>query len=667
VVDIISRDLQAADPSGRIMPPARRRSAMTGRRDQSGSLARRSHFGSNLRLASGAAGMDSHAHATERTLLADRFDELWRASEAAPDAFAFLEAQTAVAPLECVDVLLVDQAHRWRTGHPLPAEKYLQEFPEIASDPELKLDVVCGELFPARRAGGHRSDVERFIARFPELREALIRQAEVNDWWGQAAGETAAGEDQGPGAGGDSSGVEARVDADVGTSPPGPSVPELAPGLVLGDYQLRDQIGRGGMGAVYRAVHLRLGREVALKVIVPPSLSSDQVASRFYREMKAVGKLDHPHLVRATDARQVGDRHLLVMELLDGIDLGRLVARVGRLSVAEACEMTRQAAVGLEHAHQHGIVHRDVKPSNLMLTRGGTIKVLDLGLARLQEEVADGFTPSHLAMGTPDYMAPEQAADPRAVTARSDLYSLGCTLYHLLAGRPPFHDSGSPFRKMLGHQQAPIPPLRPRRPELPEGLVGALDRLLAKAPAARPASAQEAAEGLRPWCLGADLPGLLDRALRAGSPAAGRRTPAGDTTIDHGAGVAGPADLLSTVTPPSGNEDPTAGPASPPARRRVRPGRRSVPALAIAAALLLGLPIAWRFVRPDPPALPSPPSPTVPSREGPLTITSLALRHYRVQEDKGFVDLGPIGPGGASVRVGDDVRVEVVLSEPAYA
>ncbi len=641
---------------------------MTRLLDPIGLQAFRSHVGSRFRLAPGPPAMDSRTRATERTLLADRFDALWRSSEAAPDAVAFLEAQTAVAPRECVEVLLVDQAHRWRTGHPIPAERYLREFPAIASDPELKLEVVCGEFYHAQRAGGTRPDLERFIARFPEIREALIRQAEVNDWWVQAAAvETANGADPGPGAGGDAGGGRPMGDLDVGASPArGPAALELAPGVILGDYQLREQIGRGGMGAVYRALHLRLGREVALKVIGPPWLASDQVASRFYREMKAVGKLDHPHLVRATDARQVGDRHLLIMELLDGIDLSRLMARLGPLSIADACEMTRQAAEGLEHAHQHGIVHRDVKPSNLMLTRRGTIKVLDLGLARLQEEVAEGITPSHLAMGTPDYMSPEQAADPRAVTPRSDLYSLGCTLYHLLAGQPPYHDSGTPFRKLLGHKQVPVPPLRHRRPELPDGLVGLLDRLLAKDPAARVAAAREVAEGLRPWCVGADLPGLLDRALRAGTPSAIRRALAGDTTLDHAEPGGRPHDLPSTDASPPGDTsswDPRTTAAAP-AGRRLRLSGRSGLALAIAAAVLLGLPVAWRFLRPDPPRL----APPIESpQQRPLTITALAVRHFRAQGADRFDDLGPIGQGGQSVRVGDDVRVEVVLSEPAYA
>jgi serine/threonine protein kinase len=535
--------------------------------------------------------------------LADRFDELWRTKETAPDAFAFLEAHAAVTARERVEVVLVDQAHRWRTGHPIPAERYLREFPEIAGDPELKLDVVFGECYHARRACGDRPDVGPFIARFPELREALIRQAEVNDWWASAAGNQWTGsENGGREARGDSSRGDAPSDPVAGATPPNqPPLEDLAPGLILGDYLLKDRIGRGGMGVVYRALHLRLGREVALKVIVSPWLFSPQVASRFQREMRAVGKLDHVHLVRATDARQVGQRLLLVMELLDGLDLGRLMARVGPLPVAEACEMTRQVAEGLQHAHDHGVVHRDVKPSNLMLTRGGTIKLLDLGLARLLEAMPDGITPSYMAMGTPDYMPPEQAVDSRAVSPRSDLYSLGCTLYHLLAGRPPFHGSGSPFGKMLGHRQAPIPPLRQRRPELAEGLGSVLDRMLAKDPAARPASAREVAESLQPWCQGADLPGLLDRGLRAGpvEPAPGAL--AGDPMIDHVEAVARPMDLPSTVVPPRWNERASTLPAPASAGGRAGPWRRAMPALAMAAVLVLfGLAVAWRFVRPDP-------------------------------------------------------------------
>jgi serine/threonine protein kinase len=567
--------------------------------------------------------VSEHAH------LADRFDGLWRTKETAPDVFAFLTAQSAITPRERVDVLLIDQAHRWRTGDPIPAEIYLEKFPEVAADPELKLDLVFGEFRRALPRCSNPPERERFIARFPDLREALLRQAEVKDWC----------EDMGNGAGDGSGRGDATVHPDVVASPPDqPSSQGLASGLNLEDYQLKNQIGRGGMGEVYRAVHRRLGREVALKVIAPPYLSSEQVRARFYREMRAVGKLDHPHLVRAFDARQVGQRHILVMELLDGLNLRVLIDRVGPLSVADACAMIRQAAEGLQHAHEQGVVHRDLKPSNLMLIRGGIIKVLDLGLARLQEGEADGLTPYHLAMGTPDYVAPEQTADPRAASPRSDLYSLGCTLYHLLAGRPP-------------HRQAPIAPSRQRRPELPEGLVGLLDLMLAKDPMKRPSSAAEVAESLGSWCVGADLLGLLDRALHSDPPGSSSRAAIVNTGGDGAADVAGPMALPSTAASPRGGEGFPTVPGSGPDSGRAGHRRRSMLLLAMAAVLLLGLPAAWRFVSP----------------RGPLKVTSLSVHHYRQQGHDRLDDLDLIGPGGEAVRVRDHVRVEVQLSDPAHA
>ena len=261
--------------------------------------------------------------------------------------------------------------------------------------------------------------MSELVALEQELRRGRGDRPEVDENWRArgGVGEHGGAEDVGALAR-DGSGPDpaaGRPDA-VTSHPEKPSLQGPCSGLILGDYQLKDLIGRGGMGDVYRALHLRLDREVAVKVILAPFLSSDEMMNRFYREMRAVGRLDHRHLVRATDARQLDQRHILVMELLDGINLKVLVDRVGPLSVANSCEIIRQAAEGLQHANQHGIVHRDIKPSNLMLIRGGTIKVLDLGLARLQEGEADGLTPSHLAMGTPDYVAPEQVADPRRVS-----------------------------------------------------------------------------------------------------------------------------------------------------------------------------------------------------------------------------------------------------------
>ena len=196
------------------------------------------------------------------------------------------------------------------------------------------------------------------------------------------------------------------------------------------------------MGVVYKAVHAELDRVVALKVLSAGLVDDEEVIARFKREIKAVGQLDHPHIVRALDARRIGETHFLVMEFIDGTDWEHLVRRWGPLRVADVCELGRQAALGLQHAHEHGLIHRDIKPSNLMLTRQGQAKILDLGLARMRGSPASqALTVSGQTMGTPDYIAPEQAADSHNVDIRADLYSLGCTLYKLLAGRAPFEDA----------------------------------------------------------------------------------------------------------------------------------------------------------------------------------------------------------------------------------
>jgi serine/threonine-protein kinase len=213
--------------------------------------------------------------------------------------------------------------------------------------------------------------------------------------------------------------------------------------LVLGQYVLLDRLGEGGMGQVFRARHLRLDRIDALKVIRPEHVASPHAHARFLREARAAARLSHPNIVRVYDAGESGGTLFLAMEYLPGIDLARLVQAAGPLPPGEACDYLRQAALGLQHAHERGLVHRDVKPANLLLAEEqGTIKILDMGLARLrpaeEEQSASGLTESGTLMGTLDYMAPEQAMDPHGVDIRADLYSLGCTLYFLLTGRPPF-------------------------------------------------------------------------------------------------------------------------------------------------------------------------------------------------------------------------------------
>src|SRR5262249_32836498 len=221
-------------------------------------------------------------------------------------------------------------------------------------------------------------------------------------------------------------------------SPPQPGVPADLSNHPT--YEVLQLLGQGGMGAVYKARHKVMDRVVALKVINATLLGSNSSVERFHREVKAAAKLHHPNIVTAHDAGQAGNTHFLVMEFVEGTDLGKYVAQKGPLPVAHACHFIRQAALGLQHAHEHGMVHRDIKPSNLMLTAKGVVKVMDFGLARLTQEGAGsaGLTGENVVMGTADYIAPEQAQDAHKADIRADIYSLGCALYHLLAGRPPF-------------------------------------------------------------------------------------------------------------------------------------------------------------------------------------------------------------------------------------
>jgi serine/threonine protein kinase len=281
----------------------------------------------------------------------------------------------------------------------------------------------------------------------------------------------------------------------------------------IGQYRLIEKLGQGGMGAVYKGFHTKLKRTIAIKLLPEYRQRSPQAVMRFHREMEAVGRVDHPNIVRAHDAGEADGQFFLVMEFVEGVTLSSLVRDVGPLAVADACDIVRQAAVGLQHAHEHGLVHRDVKPSNLMLTTTGVVKVLDLGLARLQVEAcSDGdATASGQIMGSPDYMAPEQGSNPRDADARADVYALGCTLYFFLAGRPPFGDQrhSTFLGKVMAHANEDVAPIDQIRPDLPGSLVAVLNRMLAKIPANRFPTAAEVAESLTPFCAGSDLVGLL--------------------------------------------------------------------------------------------------------------------------------------------------------------
>lgn len=301
----------------------------------------------------------------------------------------------------------------------------------------------------------------------------------------------------------------------------------------LSGYEIISPLGRGGMGAVYKARHLHLGKIMAVKFLPPRDQASPHALARFRKEMKAIGLLNQAHIVQAHDAGESEGVPYLAMEYLDGRDVGKLIPPHG-LPVVDACEIGRQTALGLEHAHAKGLVHRDLKPSNLMLTTAGLVKILDLGLARLREgpsiqETAgtvgrnsEQFTFAGSTMGTPDYQAPEQWLHAHDVDIRADLYSLGCTLYHLLAGQPPFADYGIDGKKKA-HLAAMPPLIRERRPDVPPALARLLERLLAKAPAARPTCPKDVVDALVPYTSGASLARLLqpeNSAISKNSPTA---------------------------------------------------------------------------------------------------------------------------------------------------
>jgi serine/threonine protein kinase len=234
--------------------------------------------------------------------------------------------------------------------------------------------------------------------------------------------------------------------------------------LVIGSYLCLNKVGEGGMGQVFKARKRPLDRVVALKVLRRECVENARTLQRFLREMRAVGQLQHSNIIRASDADEANGVHYIAMEFIEGLDLARMVKRQGPLPVEQALEYMRQAALGLQHAHDSGLVHRDIKPANLLVaaatnrtvgdlerTRWGVVKILDLGLARLADPREENLTALGTVMGTPDFMAPEQARNASTCDNRADIYSLGCTLYYVLAGRIPF-PRGSVAEKILQHQ-----------------------------------------------------------------------------------------------------------------------------------------------------------------------------------------------------------------------
>lgn len=318
-------------------------------------------------------------------------------------------------------------------------------------------------------------------------------------------------------------------------------------------YRLVDPLGRGAMGEVWRAEDTTLRREVAVKVLLEKPSVAD-ATDRFHREAQTAARLNHPNVVAVYDFDEEDGRLYLVMELVSGKSLRDELTARGRLGIAESCRIAGQAATGLAAAHEQGVVHRDIKPGNLLLSTDDVVKVADFGIARAAAEVASSLTTTGSVLGTTAYLAPERGTGSVAGPA-SDVYALGCVLYEMLCGRPPF--SGDPAAVVYQHVDVAPPPPTELRPELPDAVADFVQRMLAKDPAERPTAAQAA--GL-----------LTELSAEAGTGAVAQRT-AADTTAQL---------TVSTATLPSVQE------GRRPRRKATKPALVAMVAVFLAACVV---------------------------------------------------------------------------------
>jgi serine/threonine protein kinase len=292
-------------------------------------------------------------------------------------------------------------------------------------------------------------------------------------------------------------------------------------GFTIGKYKLLERVGVGGMGQVFLAEHMFMKRRVAVKVLPPAKAEHPAALGRFYREARAAGSLEHPNVVRTHDIDQDGDLHFIVMEYVDGPNLLEVVKKFGPLDIGRAVHYIHQIALGLDYAFRTGIIHRDIKPGNILIDRHGTAKLLDMGLARFYRDQTDPLTAKYddkIVLGTADYVAPEQVANSHAVDIRADVYSLGASLYFLLAGHPPF-PSGAVSQKLLWHRTKEPTPIRQIRPEVPDELAAVVTRMMSKDPNQRYQTPADVAAELSHWVT-ADVARPSDAEMPRLSPAA---------------------------------------------------------------------------------------------------------------------------------------------------
>jgi serine/threonine protein kinase len=589
---------------------------------------------------------DSLAESTPgRTALLEdavaRFEADWR-PDTPPALDRYLPAAGPLRQAVLLELVHIDLEFRLKAGLAAGAADYLERFPELGAEASAAVDLIVAEYRHRARQTPAPSPDE-YLRRFPQYRDLLAARLRPGPAPEPDDGATTPYQVPVPPptrrSATDGAALPAtlrplaetlrqlqaltpeQLDQLPALAPEAPDVPALlgelarrgwltayqaehlrqgrAKQLLFGPYLLLEPLGKGGMGQVFKARHRVMKRVVALKIIRKGHLPHGQAVQRFQQEIEAAAKLVHPNIVIAHDAGRAGDYHFLVMEYVEGVGLDALLKQQGRLPVAQACDIIRQAALGLQHAHERGLVHRDIKPGNL-IGANGVVKILDLGLARVRYDPADrgskALTQMGAVMGTPDYIAPEQIIDCSRVDGRADIYSLGCTLFQLLTGQAPFA-VGNLSQRLDQHLRTEPRPASELRPDLPAQLDAILRKMLAKQPDQRYASAAEVATALAPFC-------ATEAASRGNLPeqSATLASAPPDETIMEVPPKAIPVlpvppkaiPVLPEPLAPAATDSAPPGVAGPPPRRR----KLWLP-LGAAAGFLLLVPLLWFVLQGD--------------------------------------------------------------------
>lgn len=413
------------------------------------------------------------------TTSAETFASLWQSGQPPPDVFDFVAALPDPSADDVVSIVRVDQQRRWQDGSGLRFDEYMHQLPLLGGNRDAQLALAVSE-FHCRSRAGESPQLREYVDRFPGFAEALAAE-------------------DGPAERDPAELDTATIHPEQATLIPGNDAPAAgggvdSPRVSLGDYELIEEIARGGMGVVIKARHVKLNRTVALKMILAGQFANADDIRRFYVEAEAAARLDHPNIVPIYEVGEINGQHFFAMRYVEGASLAGKIS-AGPLSPKQAARITRSVAAAVHYAHEKGVIHRDLKPANVLLDGNGQPLVTDFGLAKPIESDR-GLTASGQILGTPGYMAPEQALGKTHETGpASDTYSLGAVLYALLTGRPPFQSAS--VLETLRHvvEREPAPPSQ-LNPSVPRDLETICLKCLSKEPAQRYATAEALADDL---------------------------------------------------------------------------------------------------------------------------------------------------------------------------